>query len=344
LDKLARPTGQLLLVVTLGSVGGTAVLAGAWVAPYAVVLPLAVAWLLTMLRRARISPGGSVGGPWGSFWRFTGPRALAGLAQIVLQRLDILLVAWFLGPADAALYTAATRFLVLGQLGNQAISAPMEPQISMALAKNDMRAARDVYATSTTWLICVTWPLFILVGVFAPLLLSWFGAGYGDAWPVTLTLSLVMLVAIGCGPVDVVLIMAGRTTWNLANTALALVLNVSMNLLLIPRMGLLGAALAWAAAVLATNLIPLLQLRVAFGLHPFRPGTILAAGLSLVCVALPAILIRWVGDEGPDTLLLSLLAGGCLYLAALWRYRRPLRLDVLIGSLRAGRRPSAVST
>ena len=38
----------------------------------------------------------------GGFWRFTAPRALATLAQITLQRIDIVLVAIMRGPAEAA--------------------------------------------------------------------------------------------------------------------------------------------------------------------------------------------------------------------------------------------------
>ena len=60
----------------------------------------------------------------GGFWRFTGPRALATLAQITIQRIDIVLVAIILGPAEAAIYTAATRFLVAGQFGNAAVTRP----------------------------------------------------------------------------------------------------------------------------------------------------------------------------------------------------------------------------
>ena len=56
------------------------------------------------------------------FWRFTAPRALANVAQIALQRVDIVLVAALPGSAAAAIYAVAGRFVVLGQLANQAIS------------------------------------------------------------------------------------------------------------------------------------------------------------------------------------------------------------------------------
>ena len=42
-----------------------------------------------------------------------------------------------------------------------------------------------------------------------------------------------MLVSMATGPVDTVLLMAGKSGWNLANTAVALTLNVGLNLVLI---------------------------------------------------------------------------------------------------------------
>jgi hypothetical protein len=67
------------------------------------------------------------------FWRFTGPRAVASVLQLALQRLDILLIAAIAGPAPAAIYTVAGRFGVLGQLINQAIGYPVQPRLAERL-------------------------------------------------------------------------------------------------------------------------------------------------------------------------------------------------------------------
>ena len=62
-----------------------------------------------------------------------------------------------------------------------------------------------------------------------------------------MVLAAAMLVATGCGMVDMVLTMAGRTSWNLGNVLLALGVNVGLDLLLIPEHGVLGAAIGLAA-------------------------------------------------------------------------------------------------
>jgi O-antigen/teichoic acid export membrane protein len=151
-------------------------------------------------------------------------------------------------------------------------------------------------------------------------------------------LALAMLVATGCGMVDMLLTMGGRTSWNLGNTLLALTVNVGLNLLLIPPLGILGAALAWAAAILANNLVPLAQIGLVLRLHPFDRATGRAALLALACFGvLPGGLLLTVSS--PVALAVSLAVGVPLFGALCWTSRHVLRLAVLRAGLtqRGGR-------
>ena len=86
-----------------------------------------------------------------------------------------------------------------------------------------------------------------------------------------------MLVATGCGMVDMVLAMAGRTSWNLVNVLVALAVTIGLDVLLIPRLGALGAAIGLACAMVANNLLPLIQVGRALGCTRSAPGTRAAA-------------------------------------------------------------------
>ena len=76
--------------------------------------------------------------------------------------------------------------------------------------------------------------------------------------PLTI-LCLAMLVASACGLVEVVLLMVGRSWLSTANVLPALVVNMVLNLILGPKFGMNGAAVAWMAAIFVTNLVPLWQ-------------------------------------------------------------------------------------
>ena len=257
------------------------------------------------------------------FWRFTAPRAFANVAQTALQRIDVLLVAALAGLAPAAAYSVAGRFVVVGQLANGAISQAVQPRLAESLALGDISAARRLYRTATGWLILTSWPLHLTVLQFAGDYLALFGAHYRQAAPVVRVLALAMLLATGCGMVDMVLAMGGRTVWNLVNVVVALAAMVTVDLLLIPTRGIFGAAIGLACAVAANNLLPLAQIVVKMRLHPFGGDTLAAALLTLVSFgAVPAAL-----HASPPWLAIG--AGATAYLLGVVLLRRRLPLTPL---------------
>ncbi|MCW2678374.1 MAG: multi antimicrobial extrusion protein MatE [Modestobacter sp.] len=341
-DRIGRPLLQLVLVAIAVRVDSAALLVAAWAAPWAVSAAVGW-WWLSVLRRRGVPSGPAAPADretWRTFWSFTAPRALASVAQLALQRLDIVLISVLIGPAAAAVYTAATRFLVVGQMANQAISTAVQPRLGELLAVDDRPATNALFRTATTWLVLLTWPLYLLCATFGVQVLRLFGRGYDAGAPVILVLAGAMLVATGCGMVDMVLNMAGRTSWNLANAFLALAVNIAVDLVLIPRIGIMGAAIGWAAAIVVNNVLPLAQLTVHLQLHPFDRGTRIAMVLSAVCFGvLP--LIAYLSSGGRPLVVAGVVAlGAVLWLVGCLHWRDALSLAAL-RSLGRGRRPGS---
>jgi O-antigen/teichoic acid export membrane protein len=340
LDRVLRSGLQVVLVAAAGvaalyATASLPLFALAWAAPYLPVTALA-AYGLRKLYRASKPPGATSRRAERSevrraFWRFTGPRALASVAQLALQRVDVLLVAALGGLAPAAIYAVAGRFVVLIQFANQGISQSVQPRLAEALATGDRDAANHLYQTATGWLVLVTWPINLLVMLFAPVYLKFFGSGYTAGTSVVVVLACAMLVATGCGMVDMVLAMAGRTSWNLINVLVALAVTIGLDSLLVPRMGALGASIGLACAMVANNLLPLIQVGRVLRLHPFGTGTRAAALLSVGCFgALPRLAITLAG-HGLVGLSLAMLVGVPAFLAGAWLLRAPLALEAFKG-------------
>jgi O-antigen/teichoic acid export membrane protein len=266
-----------------------------------------------------------------SFWRFTAPRALAVTAQITVQRVDIVLVAILRGPVDAAIYTAATRFLVVGQLGNVAISMAAQPQFTELFAMRARRRVNVIYQATTAWVILLLWPLYLLILINGRQFLAIFGHSYKAGNTVLIILGLSMLLSAVCGQVDVVLITAGRSSWSLINGLLAMVVNVSLDLILIPPYGITGAAIGWAAAIAVANLVPLAQIAITARLHPFGRGTAAACALCLVSFGAIPLTARFLLGDGPAGIVCGAALGTVAMAAGLWRFRGPLRLSVMPG-------------
>jgi O-antigen/teichoic acid export membrane protein len=371
IDRLGRSVVQLLGVFVAVAAGSAALLAPLWAVPYVPAAAAAWLWLRHIRRTSGTrrpaayaippelaallelatpvpptGPTGPTGRPAGGgrlatrrlananprgFWRFTAPRALASLAQITIQRIDIVLVAIMRGPAEAAVYTAATRFLVAGQLGNAAISMAAQPRFTELFAVGDRRGANVVYQATTAWLVLLTWPLYLLAVIFGPLVLTVFGHSYSAGGTVMLILGLTMLLATACGQVDMVLTTTGRSSWSLANGLLAVSVNVGLDLLLIPRYGITGAAIGWAVAIAVTNLLPLAQVASVVRLHPLGRGTLIAIALCALSFGAVPLAVKGTLGEGWVALLTAVVVGSALQAVGLWWFRGPLRLSVMPG-------------
>ncbi len=361
LDKIIRPGTQVLALVILTALASRAAAgyAAAWAAPYLISAALAAVALHHRVPTADPppavdpAPGPALvpaarppsdnpvaGGPpghidAGTFWRFSGTRAVASVAQLALNRFDVLLLAALAGLRAAAVYAVAGRFIVLGQFASQAVNQAVQPRIAERLALGDLAGANQLYQTATGWLVLATWPLYLGIATFAPVYLGLFGPGYASAGTVVVVLAGAMLVATGCGMVDIVLAMAGRTWWNLANVSTALGVNIAVDLLLIPDHGAVGAAVGLACALVANNVIPLVQINAALGLHPFGPGMLTAAALAVGCFGGLGLLLVAIFGARPATAIATVLAGGVLYLGAAVALRPVLQIDAFWAARRA---------
>jgi O-antigen/teichoic acid export membrane protein len=343
IENIGRPLGQVALTLLVIALGSSPWLGLAWVLPYLPAAVLAALWLRALathrdhtidLPRTR-----ERGGMGREFWRYTWPQTFTVIAQIALQRAGIVLVAALSGPAQAAVFTAATRFLVAGQLANASLGTTLQPQLGEQLALGNRAEARTLFETATAWLVLIAWPLYLLCAVFAAPMMSVFGCGYQGGTDVILVLTGAMLVASASGMVNMVLSMAGRTSWNLLTTLLGLVANLGLNLLLIPHLGILGAALAWAAAILINNVVPLALIAGSLRIHPYGAATLLAGALAGLCFGALPLLGRAVLGDGLAVLFAVAALGTILYACACWRLRGRLRLN----TLRALRAPTTRS-
>jgi O-antigen/teichoic acid export membrane protein len=340
-ENLARLGLQATAVlVTYLAGGGALALALAWGLPYVVGLAASATWLSVLLAGRTGARGSPT--PWGSvareFWSFTAPRAVARITQTALKRSDIVLVAALASPADAALYTAATRFVVLGQLFVQSVQQALSPQIAALFARGEARAATAVYQAATLWSMIFAWPLYLVLAGFAPSLMGIFGDDYAVASDVVVILSLTMLLATACGPVDAVLLMAGRSWLSLRNSTVALAVNIGLNLVLIPHSGIRGAAISWAVAIVVRNLLPLLIVRRQLAMWPLTRSSTRVALLTVCCFG-SADVVSALTDPPilVDVTMVALATGA--YVFGIWAWRSSLGLAAFRA---AGRRRPAV--
>ena len=288
-DRIGRALFQLMGVGAVVLAGGGAFgVALGWGIPIAVAFAITLVWLVRLITKVEHAPGERVaptaaGALWSEFWKFTAPRGVTGVFQVTILWIGTLLVGSLLDTAHASVYTAATRYLVAGSVVNYAIITAIAPKLSELLSGHEYERARDVYQVATCWLMTLAWPLYFTLAVFAPLLLKVFKPQYVSGATSLELLAVTMLVATAIGPVDIVLLMGGRSMWNLFNVVVALGLNLALSFLLIPQIGIAGAACAWAASILFNNIAPLAEIRAFLKLHPFGRGFPVVSTSAALC-------------------------------------------------------------
>ena len=260
---------------------------------------------------------------------------IASLATTGLIWADTLLLGIYLPSAEVGVYNVATRVVVLASFVMLPINASFAPRVADLHHRGQTDALGRTYSYATTWIVRLSLPAFVVLVLFARDILSFFGPAFPAAAAVTIVLVVGKAVDAATGPCAMMLNMSGRPALNMVDNITALALNVGLNLWLIPRYGIVGAAVAWAVALGVVNAARVVQVRATMGMWPFSSGTAtalaasaagaaagflvrnVAAGLSAMVVGALAVvatyvaLLALVGVTADDrTLLKGLRAGG----------------------------------
>jgi O-antigen/teichoic acid export membrane protein len=330
LENVAKPVLRPILVVIALAMGvGVPGVLLAWAIPLGLILPVAALVLAASLRRLGQAPLRAEPQPTSlvsEFWRFSAPRGLAGIFQVAIVWLGVLLLGTLGSTNDAGVYGAVGRLVGLGVFAIEGVRLAIAPQISAALAENDRDGARLLYRVGTWWLMALSWPMYLTLATFGPVILQLFGPEFVRGENALFVISLAMLIGVGTGNVTVVLLMGGKSAWALVNTTLALLVNVVLNLALIPPLGMTGAAIAWAASIVVNNVVPLGQVWRLLGLDPFGRGFFIVAGLSAICFGGIGLVVRMILGPTIIGLLAFALPACALYVFLLYRFRGLLRL------------------
>ena len=146
---------------------------------------------------------------------------------------------------------------------------------------------------------------FILV--FSRELLSIFGTEFEKGTGVVVLVCFGQLVKTLVGHAGPMLAMIGKTSMNLLITIITLVLLAVLNLVLIPKFGIIGAGVANLATVTVTSLLELYFIHYFLRIHPFRKDFIKPVIAALVSTGGIYLLKKILPGNVPVTILLMMV-------------------------------------
>lgn len=163
----------------------------------------------------------------------------------------MLAVGFFGTEADAGIYRVAAQFLLLVSFVLQAVESGMAPQFAALHAKGDLYKVAQA-ARRVTLLLVLTGGLpSALIIVYAPQVLSFFGPEFVSGAAALRILVGGQIVVSLLGPVGSIMLMIGLERYSLINSTAGAILVTILSVILIPRYGIEGAAIAVAITLIA---------------------------------------------------------------------------------------------
>jgi O-antigen/teichoic acid export membrane protein len=277
---------------------------------------VATAVLFWFLLR-RIPRDGEKRGETGNFKAYVTlsmPLFFVGLGYLLLGQMDTIMLGHFVAAREVGVYSVAVRISAFVLLGLEIILPIVGPFWATFAEARDVSATKTLFATVTKWIAQGGLIIFAFIVIFRVELLRVFGKGFEPGATVVWILCLGQLANAVTGPTGQLLSMTGRQRLEVINTVGMVAVNFFLNLLLIPRFGINGAAVATGVSIASINLIKVLQVRFLYGLQPYTfkylTGGVAVASASLGCYAVRAALLHQ--GIGPYA---TLLLGGLAFLA-----------------------------
>lgn len=178
---------------------------------------------------------------------FSLPLAVISCCELVFQNADLIVVSQFLTPHEAGIYYASAKTMALIMFVHYAVGSAIANRFAAVDARDDRQALEALVRDGVTWTFWPSLAAGVAVLALGKPLLALFGPGFEAGYPVMAVIVIGFLVRSAMGPVELLLNMLGHHRMCATVLVGCAVLDVALNLVLVPRFGMIGAA--WASSI-----------------------------------------------------------------------------------------------
>ncbi|WP_424020000.1 flippase (plasmid) [Halorientalis pallida] len=242
---------------------------------------------------------------------FSAPLIVATVLSRLLTWTDTLMLGFFRSSREVGLYSAAyplatSLVLMFGAFGFMYL-----PLTSRLDAEDEHDEIDRVFTLTTKWILIGTFPAFLVLTVFSDDVL---GVLYGPTYTPAATALTVLAVGFfthaAAGRNRETISALGYTKYVFLSNVVGFACNVVLNLVLIPRFGMVGAAVASASSYCLLNCFVNAVLKLRFGISSFSGPVVRTVVLLPLVVVPPAVAVsNWV-TLTVYTVPVALVAGG----------------------------------
>lgn len=225
---------------------------------------------------------------------FSLPVWMSGLMVQFQSSLQALVLGTMGSLTGVGLFAIASQITAVSGHFTSSINVSSKPIVAQLHDQRDMQQLGKIYQTANKWAVMVQLPIFLVMIIYPSALLSMFGNSYVEGAAALVILAIADFLNVGTGMGGIILDMTGHTRLKLLNSVLRLGIYLGLDLLLIPRWGLMGAAVAIMVGEGTVNFLRLIQVYVLFKLLPFNRGFIKPVIAAIVAASGALLLGIWL--------------------------------------------------
>jgi O-antigen/teichoic acid export membrane protein len=200
------------------------------------------------------------------------PIFVAEAFYLLLTYVDILALEHLRSPDEVAVYYAGARLLAVVAFVYFAIAGATTHKFTEYHVAGDKKRLASFFAETIRWTF---WPSLAACALILALgrpLLALFGAGFVRGYGVMFILAVGMLARAAVGPAERLLNMLGERKQCAFIYAAAFAINLGLCVILIPRIGIEGAAVSTSTALVVESIMLYFVAKRRLGFHIFIMG------------------------------------------------------------------------
>ncbi|MBI3978106.1 MAG: oligosaccharide flippase family protein [Chloroflexi bacterium] len=260
-----------------------------------------------LLRRLRESP---IRPPLQEVSTFALSMVSSTTIWLLLQSSSTLLLGYYHGAAEVAAFAVVLPLVGLSQMVTGSFTILYTPLATRLHAREDLAGVGRLYWQTATWMAMICFPIFAMTLAFpGPLLTALYGSRYDSSATVLAVLAVGSFFQAATGFNGLTLRVFRRLRYSVAIDLLAVLCNVGLSLVLVPRWGALGAAMATTATLVVHNLLKQAGLQAVTGIGLCR-GEHLRVYLAMALAPLGLMLLAPLVPGTLAAVAVTLLASG----------------------------------
>ena len=221
------------------------------------------------------------------FISFSAFISTSSIFNLVIAQSDILAAGYFLAPDQVGIYRVVKGLGTMAGLAGAMFSGAAAASIARLCAQGDRDQAGAVFAVTSRIMLRLSGLILVVFMGASEILLAVYGPEFTPGANALRVLAVGMFVAAAMGPTENILAVLGKEWIVLANGLIKGLILIPLLWLLVPRLGVMGAALALALMTGIMNILAMLQIRIVFG---FTPDARASLGRGLLAAAAGSIL------------------------------------------------------